>query len=60
MMPAQLAREKGHRFLAHYLDEFSSRHNGSKQCAPRPLIDVAFDESAFQESAACTLIVLVT
>ena len=30
MVPASLAREKGHRFLAHYLEEYPNRH-GSKQ-----------------------------
>jgi hypothetical protein len=26
MVPAQLARDKGHRFLAHYLEEFADRN----------------------------------
>ncbi len=32
MVPAQLAREKGHRFLAHYLDEYASRHVNKSRC----------------------------
>ena len=32
MVPAQLAREKGHRFLAHYLEEYASRHVNKSRC----------------------------
>ena len=34
MLPAQLAKDKGHIFLAHYLEEYSSRHDGTKKRAP--------------------------
>jgi palmitoyltransferase len=37
-VPAQLAREKGHRFLAHYLEEYRGRADGSKWCAHARLI----------------------
>ena len=32
MVPAQLAREKGHRFLAHYLEEYATRHVNKSRC----------------------------
>ncbi|CAL8466966.1 g6502 [Coccomyxa elongata] len=39
MVPAQLAREKGHRFLAHYLEEYASRHvNKSRHWTQRAAV----------------------
>ncbi|KAK9916497.1 hypothetical protein WJX75_003392 [Coccomyxa subellipsoidea] len=39
MVPAQLAREKGHRFLAHYLEEYASRHvNKSRNWTQRAAV----------------------
>jgi len=31
-VPSQLAREKGHRFLAHYLEEYVNRHVNKSRC----------------------------
>ena len=41
-VPAALAREKGHRFLAHYLEEYRSRHDGSQWCGRQCLSATAF------------------
>ena len=42
-VPAQLAREKGHRFLAHYLEEYRGRAEGSKWCSPHVPVLGRFD-----------------